>query len=102
MAIAGFSSDEVELIQQGPSLIITGQKKAEQDERQMLHQGLAFRTFKQTFSLADHMKVAGASLENGLLSIDLVRDIPEQLKPRRIEIMPAGVTQLKQVKHEAA
>jgi molecular chaperone IbpA len=102
MAIAGFSSDEVELIQQGPSLIITGQKKAEQDERQMLHQGLAFRTFKQTFSLADHMKVAGASLENGLLSIDLVREIPEQLKPRRIEIMPAGVTQLKQVKHEAA
>jgi molecular chaperone IbpA len=102
MAIAGFSADEVELVQQGPSLIITGQKKTEQDERQMLHQGLAFRTFKQTFSLADHMKVAGASLENGLLSIDLVREIPEQLKPRRIDIMPAGVTQLKQVKHEAA
>jgi molecular chaperone IbpA len=102
MAIAGFSSDEIELIQQGPSLIITGQKKTEQDERQMLHQGLAFRTFKQTFSLADHMKVMGASLENGLLSIDLIREIPEQLKPRRIDIMPAGVTQLKQVKHEAA
>jgi molecular chaperone IbpA len=102
MAIAGFSPDEVELIQQGPSLIITGQKKTEQDERQMLHQGLAFRTFKQSFSLADHMKVVGASLENGLLSIDLVREIPEQLKPRRIDIYPAGVTQLKQVKHEAA
>jgi molecular chaperone IbpA len=102
MAIAGFGPDEVELIQQGPTLIITGQKKAEQDERQMLHQGLAFRTFKQTFSLADHMKVGGASLENGLLSIDLVREVPEQLKPRRIEIMPSGVTQLKQVKHEAA
>jgi molecular chaperone IbpA len=102
MAIAGFSSDEVELIQQGPRLIITGQRKTEQDERQMLHQGLAFRTFKQTFSLADHMKVAGASLENGLLSIDLIREVPEQLKPRRIDIMPGGVTPLKQVKHEAA
>ncbi len=60
----------------------------------MLHHGIAFRTFKQKFNLADHVKVAGANLEHGLLSIDLVREVPEPLKPRRIEIgssaRPAG------------
>lgn len=101
MAIAGFGPDEVDLVQQGPSLLVSGQKKTEQDERQFLHQGLAFRSFKQTFSLADHVKVAGASLENGLLSIDLVREVPEQLKPRRIEISSTGRTHLKQVEQAA-
>ena len=52
----------------------------------MLHQGLAFRNFKQSFSLADHVKVASAKLENGLLAVELVREVPEQLKPRRIEV----------------
>jgi molecular chaperone IbpA len=52
----------------------------------MLHQGLAFRNFKHSFNLADHVKVASAKLENGLLSVELVREIPEQLKPRRIEL----------------
>ena len=52
----------------------------------MLHNGLAFRNFKHFFNLADHVKVASAKLENGLLSIDLIREIPEQLKPRRIEL----------------
>lgn len=101
MAIAGFGPDEVDLVQQGPSLVVTGQKKTEQDERQFLHQGLAFRSFKQTFSLADHVRVAGASLENGLLSIDLVREVPEQLKPRRIEVTSAGRNHLKQVEQAA-
>jgi molecular chaperone IbpA len=52
----------------------------------MLHQGLAFRNFKHSFNLADHVKVASAELENGLLSVELVREVPEQLKPRRIEL----------------
>ena len=86
MAIAGFGSDEIELTQHANSLQVTGQKKTEQEQRQMLHQGIAFRHFKQTFNLADHVKVAGATLENGLLAIDLVRIVPEELKPRRIEI----------------
>ena len=86
MAVAGFKQEEVELTQHGVALNVTGQKTAQQGERQMLHQGIAGRSFKQTFSLADHVKVAGASLEDGLLSIDLVREVPEQLKPRRIEI----------------
>ncbi|HEV7254061.1 MAG TPA: Hsp20 family protein [Mesorhizobium sp.] len=90
MAVAGFGPDEIELIQQGPSLVVTGQKKAEPGERQMLHQGIAFRNFKQTFNLADHVKVAGAHLEHGLLSIELMREVPEQMKPRRITIGSAS------------
>lgn len=85
MAIAGFRQDEVELTQNGNTLLVTGQK-ADRDGPQLLHQGMALRNFKQTFSLADHVKVVGADLENGLLSIELVREVPEQLKPRRIEI----------------
>jgi molecular chaperone IbpA len=92
MAVAGFASDEIELTQHGSNLLVTGQRKAEQDRRQLLHQGIAFRHFKQTFNLADHVKVAAANLENGLLTIDLVREVPEQLKPRRIEIASAGST----------
>lgn len=86
MAIAGFGPDEIELVQQGNVLLITGQKKAEPKHQELLHHGLAARNFKQTFNLADHVKVASADLENGLLVVDLLREIPEQLKPRRIEL----------------
>jgi molecular chaperone IbpA len=86
MAVAGFKPDEIELTQHGVNLYVTGQKKDEAAGRQMLHHGIASRSFKQTFSLADHVKVAGAALSDGLLSVDLVREVPEQLKPRRIEI----------------
>lgn len=86
MAVAGFSEDEVELTQHGAELIVTGQKKTEADGPEILHRGLAIGNFKQVFKLADHVKVANASLENGLLSVDLVREIPEELKPRRIAI----------------
>ncbi|MGX5829904.1 Hsp20 family protein [Mesorhizobium sp. 43Arga] len=92
MAIAGFSPDEVELTQHGPELIVTGQKKPEEGNRQILHQGLAIGNFRQAFKLADHVKVAGAALENGLLSVDLVREVPEELKPRRIAIDSTGST----------
>jgi molecular chaperone IbpA len=86
MAVAGFTSDEIELTQHGGKLLVTGRKKAAQGEHQMLHQGIASRDFTQTFSLADHVKVESAGLENGLLSIDLVREVPEELKPRKIDI----------------
>ena len=69
---------------------MTGQKKGSEEGKQYLHRGIATRTFKQTFNLADHVKVTGASLENGLLTVDLEREVPEALKPRRIEIN-AGV-----------
>lgn len=86
MAVAGFGAREVEITQQGNTLIVTGQKAPEQDQQEMLHQGLPSHDFRQSFSLADHVKVASANLENGLLSIELVREVPEELKPRRIEI----------------
>jgi molecular chaperone IbpA len=85
MAVAGFSSDEITLTQEGNLLVVIGQKQ-QTEERSYLHRGIAARDFKQTFSLADHVKVAGASLDSGLLRVDLVREVPEQLKPRRISI----------------
>jgi molecular chaperone IbpA len=86
MAIVGFGPTEIELTQQGNTLLVTGQKKTEQDNHEMLHQGLAYRGFKQTFNLADHVKVTAANLENGLLSVESTREVPEQMKPRRIEL----------------
>ncbi len=86
MAVAGFSPDEIEMTQHQNALLVSGQKKTSEDATQVLHRGIATRAFKQTFNLADHVKVTGASLENGLLSIELQREVPEALKPRRIEI----------------
>jgi molecular chaperone IbpA len=86
MALAGFGPNEIELLQEGNTLTVTGQKKTETSNEGILHQGLAFRNFKHSFSLADHVKVASAKLENGLLSVELIREVPEQLKPRRIEL----------------
>ena len=88
MAVAGFASEEIALTQEGNTLLVAGQKK-QADERSYLHRGIAARDFKQTFSLADHVKVANASLADGLLRIELVREVPEQLKPRRISIASA-------------
>jgi molecular chaperone IbpA len=86
MAVAGFSPDEIELVQQESTLFVNGQKHPEPDGVQVLHRGIATRAFKQSFNLADHVKVTGASLENGLLTIELKREVPEELKPRRIEV----------------
>jgi molecular chaperone IbpA len=90
MAIAGFSPDEIELVQKESQLFVTGQKKGSEEGRQYLHRGIATRAFKQTFNLADHVKVTGANLENGLLTVELKREVPEALKPRRIEIKSDG------------
>jgi len=86
MAVAGFSPDDIEITQKENVLLVAGQRHPEQENAQFLHRGIATRNFKQTFSLADYVKVKGASLENGLLTIELVREVPEELKPRRIEI----------------
>jgi molecular chaperone IbpA len=92
MAIAGFAPAEIELTQHGNTLIVSGEKKSEQGPKELLHQGIAFRNFRQTFNLADHVKVEAANLENGLLSVNLVREVPEQLKPRRIEIGKSAIS----------
>jgi molecular chaperone IbpA len=90
MALAGFSRDEIELVQQGNTFLVAGQKHPDPEGVHVLHHGIANRAFKQTFNLADHVKVTAANLENGLLTIELTREIPEALKPRRIEIASAG------------
>ena len=107
MAVAGFSLDEIELVQQESTLLVKGQKHPEPEGVQVLHRGIATRAFKQTFNLADHVKVTGASLDNGLLTIELKREVPEELKPRRIEIGSGNGTQalaqdnqLQQIEHE--
>jgi len=86
MAVAGFSPDEIELVQKENTLFVSGQKHPEPEGAEVLHRGIATRAFKQSFNLADHVKVTAASLDNGLLTVELKREIPEALKPRRIEI----------------
>lgn len=90
MAVAGFNPSDIEITQQGSDLLVTGQKASANSDQEFLHRGLANRSFKQSFSLADHVSVANAGLENGLLVIELVRELPEQLKPRRIPIGSVG------------
>jgi molecular chaperone IbpA len=88
MAVAGFGRDELELIVQENTLIVTGQANAEAEtgDRQFLHRGIAKRAFERRFQLADTIKVTGADYQNGLLNIALVREIPEHKKPRKVEI----------------
>ena len=106
MALAGFSPDEIELVQKEDTLLVAGHKNAEQEQSsEILHRGIATRPFRQTFNLAQHVKVVSANFENGLLIIELKREVPEALKPRRIEIAAgqgqgndANVTTLEQSK----
>jgi molecular chaperone IbpA len=84
MAIAGFAADEIELVQHGATLLVASQGNRQASE-EMLHEGIP-SSFRQTFNLADHVKVIGANVEHGLLTIDLKREVPEELKPRHIEI----------------
>jgi molecular chaperone IbpA len=85
MAVAGFTQEELELSFQENLLTVKGSKQAESD-RNYLYQGIAERGFERRFQLADYVRVKGADLKNGLLHIDLVREVPEAMKPRKIEI----------------
>jgi len=96
VALAGFTPDEVALTVEHNVLTLEG-RKGEKEGKTFLHRGISARSFKRQFTLADHVEVKGARFENGLLIIDLVRDIPEAMKPRRIEInsaIPSNVTQI--------
>lgn len=86
MALPGFASDELDVVQQENVLAITGKKDARADEAEVLHRGILEGTFRKTFQLAEHVKVKAAMFKDGLLTIDLQREIPEALRPRRIEI----------------
>lgn len=90
IAVAGFAQDDLSIEVKDRALVVTA-RKAEDDseERTFLHRGIATRAFERRFTLADHVKVTGASHADGMLHIDLVREVPEALKPRRIEIASA-------------
>lgn len=90
MAVAGFSAEDLDITVKENALLVTGKSKKEEEGRQYLYRGIARRAFERRFQLADHIKVAGASLDNGLLHVDLVREIPEAMKPRKVEIAAGG------------
>ena len=98
MAVAGFAEAELNVTQKENELLVTGQAapSESQDEKQYLYRGIAGRTFERRFQLADHVKVTGAKLANGLLTVDLQREIPEEKKPRAIPVQagngPAALT----------
>lgn len=85
MAVAGFAEDQLDLMQKDNMLIVKGERK-EEGEKNYVYQGIAERDFERKFQLADYVKVVGASMENGLLHIDLEREIPEAMQPRKIAI----------------
>jgi molecular chaperone IbpA len=94
MAVAGFTEGDLTLTQEQNLLVVTGQKSGvEGDDGQYLHRGIAGRAFERRFVLADHIVVQGARMENGLLHVALKREVPEALKPRRIEIQTGAPRQ---------
>lgn len=86
VAVAGFTDDELNIEAREGQLVISGKKAAEEGEHNFLHRGIATRAFERRFQLADHVRATSAASENGLLHVDLIREVPEALKPRKIEI----------------
>lgn len=86
MAVAGFDKDEFKVEVKESALLVSGEKKPEDKERAFLHRGIAARAFERRFQLADYVEVKGADFKDGLLHIDLVRNLPERMKPRTIAI----------------
>lgn len=98
MAVAGFSDGDLKIEVKEQTLMVAGQKASEEKERQFMHRGIATRAFERRFQLADHVEVTGAELKDGLLNINLVRNVPERLKPRTITI---GTDTPKQIEAQA-
>ena len=99
LAVAGFAEDEIDLTAQQNLLLVTGKKadgEETNEEPRFLHRGIANRAFERRFQLADHVHVTGASLTNGLLAIDLVREVPEAMKPRKIAVNGSNVATIEQ------
>ncbi len=104
IAVAGFSDDELNVEVRENSLVISAKRAKEDGGRSYLHRGIATRAFQRRFHLADHVRVSGASHVNGMLNIELQREVPEALKPRRIEIASGDVVEgnvVKKVKKAA-
>jgi len=101
IAVAGFREDELSVTAEPNLLIVSGEKSTDSNG-DYLHRGIANRAFTRRFELADHVKVTSAILENGLLKVELQREIPEAMKPRRIAIAPAGTNQAQLEQKRAA
>ncbi len=97
IAVAGFSGDDLTVEVKEGALIVAARKVAEEPATTYLHRGIATRAFERRFALADHVKVTGATHADGMLHIDLVREVPEALKPRRIEIARGDTVEAKAV-----
>jgi len=93
VAVAGFRRDEIDITSQQNQLVISG-RRSDDEGSNYVHRGIANRSFERRFALADHIQVRGAHLKDGMLSIDLVREVPEAMKPRKIEI---GGSQAEQI-----
>ncbi|MGU3399300.1 Hsp20 family protein [Brucellaceae bacterium D45D] len=104
MAVAGFSESELDIEAHRNQLTVKGQKAEEDasETSEVLYRGIASRAFERRFQLADFVEVAGASLKNGLLHIDLKREIPEQMKPRKIEVGKVGLEGTQQIEAKTA
>ena len=102
LALAGFKPEEITVTAEQNMLTVEG-RKVEKDDREYLYQGISARPFRHQFNLADYVGVKGATFEDGLLQIDLVRELPEAMKPRRIEIKsgPSG-SDNQQIEHKQA
>jgi molecular chaperone IbpA len=95
LAVAGFGENDLDIQAKENVLTVKGEKRDEKQEtREILYRGIAARAFERRFQLADHVEVTGATLENGLLHIDLVREIPEAMKPRKIRIGNSNARQI--------
>jgi molecular chaperone IbpA len=100
VAVAGFTADELNIEVREHSLVVSARKGEEPKGRTFLHRGIATRAFERTFQLADHVHVTGANHENGMLHIELERQVPEALKPRRIEIASGAKAEAIEAKGE--
>jgi molecular chaperone IbpA len=101
LALAGFTPEEITVTAEQNVLTVEG-RKAEKGDHQYLYQGISARPFRRQFNLADYVEVKGASFENGLLRINLVRELPEAMKPRRIAIASGAGNDNRQVNHQEA
>lgn len=93
VAVAGFAEDDLSVEVKENALVVAAKKATDEVERKYLHRGIATRAFERRFALADHVRVTGATHENGMLHIDLKREVPEALKPRRIAIGSAAAVE---------
>jgi molecular chaperone IbpA len=101
LAVAGFSPEDITITAEQNILTVEGHK-AVKEEKQMLYQGISARSFRRTFSLADHVQVKDAHFDNGLLKIALVREVPEAMKPRKIAISKPGSNENRQIEQKKA